>query len=494
MKQRQSVLRSYFKLLLLISSASLVEAASSCSHTFFRSRPESQDGVLEYALHKYDWYRRINEPCPQGMAFDASVFYMQSTKGHKLARYFLPHGQSSLRIGENNTDDISAPWLGIVTPTDTPFESVVCIKPKRKAVGATFKWYFDGDAYFSQNWCVHPWLQVFVPVIHVEHKLHFKEKVLSSVEGQAPSFANATEAFNNPAWNYGKLNNCKHKKTGVDDVSIKLGANVIQNDCHNFGIYGVIFAPTGTRSKAHYLFEPTIGAGRRHTGLGVGITGFHDLWACGEKSLTFLGDVRYAYFLKGRERRSIDLKNGEWSRYLLVSDVAQLNDNVITALPGINFFTRPVDVTPRGAIDAWFALHYSHCCYNIEVGYDFWWRQKEKLCIRPCPSDIAILDIATGCPPGRTSASTAVISAAMPGTGEPLHDATIVPFTDADFNASSAACPRAMSSKIYAAGSYDFTWFSCYPGMVGLGASYEFAHKKSALSQWGIWATTNVSF
>ena len=312
-----------------------------------------------------------------------------------------------------------------------------------------------------------------------------------SADGLPPGFPDAIAAFNNPAGCFGKLVNRTLKKTGIDDIALKVGCDFVRSCEKNGGLYGVLYIPTASRSKAKHLFEPIIGNGK-HVGLGVGATGDYCLSACETSSWTFLADLSYAYFFSGRERRSIDLINGEWSRYLLVSRVADIEAGIVNPLPGINFFTRSVNITPRGMVDLFIAFHYDHCSWNFEAGYDFWWRQKERLCIRPCEQNIAIFDIDGVCPPGRTSASTASITAALPGPGGPISDPVVTPFKNSDFNGRSAAHPAAYSSTIYGAFSYNFD--ICHPGMIGVGISYEFAHKNSALTQLGVWLKGAVCF
>ena len=183
--------------------------------------------------------------------------------------------------------------------------------------------------------------------------------------------------------------------------------------------------------------------------------------------LTLLSELRYVYFLKGIERRFFDLVNGDWSRYLTVVDVQTLEAGVVTGLPGINFFTRWFNVTPRGMVDFSLALHYTRCHWNFEGGYSYSWVQSEKICIIPVDPTIAILDIAHPCP--RTSASTAKISAAIPGPGAPVSDVVITPINDpGDFDLASAAQPSRSSNTVYGAVSYDFEWSTCVDGTFGL--------------------------
>jgi hypothetical protein len=476
-------------LLLLVGQFCLGE--SKHSHSFFRARPTSQNGILEHALFKYDIYR--NECCsgPTRFHLQAVGFYFHSFDSEKLARYFLPKSHSCMTVGLNNTSDISSPWVGIITPLNNPFESVITIRPERKVGGAAFNLHVDFNALMT---CCdyYPWMSIFVPVVHVKHRLRLKEKLKGSL-GLPPGFATATEALNNPAWNFGKLSNKELTKSGVDDVSVKLGCDVIHSPLQNLGIYANIFIPTGGTSKAQYLFEPTVGNGN-HVGLGMGLSFDRCLWETENSLWAVEGDFRAVYFLKSHERRSFDLcENGDWSRYLLVSRISDVESGIINPLPGINFFTRKVRTTGRTMLEAFLAFHYTRCSFNAEFGYNFWWRQKEECCIPPCNQNIAIFDIAGTCPPGRTSASTAQITGALPGPGGPKSDAQIVPFNQ-DFNVNSGCLPHALTNSIYAALSYDFVDCRSYKGLLGCGVSYEFAQRNSAISGLGVWLKGSICF
>ncbi len=460
------------------------------AHTFLRARPVSQNAVLEQALYAYDTYH--NRCCTPTCIGDIHVqpmgFYTHSFNNHKRATFFLPHAQRCMTVGLDNISDISSPWLGIITPLASPFRSIVTLRPERQTIGAACKVHID----FNPVSCTYPWLSIFIPVIHVRHKLHLKEKV-EGMRGVPPGFEDARAAFNNPAWCFGRLSCKTLKKTGCDDIDVQIGCDIIRRPCENFGVYGELFIPTGGSSKARHLFEPTIGNGN-HVGLGIGLRGDYCFRSCGESSWTLLADARAAYFFKHKERRSFDLCGCDWSRYLLVCRIDDLEQGIIDPLPGINFFTRSVEVTPRGMIEGFFAFHFRSCRWNAELGYDVWWHQKEKICIPACEQNIAIFDIAGACPPGRTSASTACITGALPGPGGPVSDAQIVPFQESSFNRGSAEHPTALSSTVYAALSYDLVCLDTYKGMIGGGLSCEWAHSKGAFSTVGLWLKGGVCF
>lgn len=491
-----------------------------CSHTTFVPRMLSQNSVLELGLHNYYNYHLpdCDDCCAPWVSVEVTApYYFKSTKPEELARYFLPQCKECVTIGQNNRSDISSLWLEIAAPIATPFESTVCIRPTRSVIGGALRLFFDLSRWSGDYACYNFWASIFIPAEQVRQTLHITEipGANSSTPIVPPSMPDALAALNNPNWLYGKLAPHTLKKAGVDDICIKFGSDFLKDDTNHFGIYGQVFAPTGQGTHAEYLFEPLVGG--NHVGVGPGINADYRVYESDSSSLDLMIDLRYAYFFKSKEHRSIDLFNGDWSRYLLVVSPT----DPTTPLPGINFFTQEVQVTPGSMLELWAAFEYTVCNWHLEVGYDFWYRSKEK--IKLCDQDlgVGILDIAFNpniqCP---TTAHCAKICAAVPtlpdapASDSPdfitvksseeiskggahssavnclgAHCSTVCSY----LNLNSAANPRATSSTVYGAVSYDCCWCA-YPVMIGVGGQYEFAHRRSALSQYGVWLKTAVSF
>lgn len=467
-----------------------------CSHTFLRARPSSQDASLEmnqwhyYLAHIKDAHRTPKKR--RIFSAGGTFFYQRSTHTSSLREFFLKNcNDCSMTIAQSPIEgpdpvaDINASWLQINANPATPFSSRFTLNPKRELFGGMFNVNFDFG-----RWAKGLSLAAIIPVVHVKHHIGFKETSVIN-PGIFPGITNAQDAFNNPAWNYGKISPCGQSKTGVDDIHLKLQWRFLQKKRYGLGLYGSLFIPTHHGSKARSLFEPTIGNGG-HVGLGGGLhAGF--VISKGKNHLfTLFANARYAYFLKAHERRSLDLcPNGEWSRYLLVAREGALE----TALPGINFFTREVNVTPRSNAELIAAFHYNYKHWNFELGYNYWFRQKEKIAItcNACdPSTVGIFDLphVLNAQVGPfTTASTAQINQAFSA----VQDATAIFVTNSDLNLNSAAHPRASSCKLYGSAGYDFDCCK-YPLFTAIGASYEWGHKRSALSQWGISTKTGISF
>ena len=179
------------------------------------------------------------------------------------------------------------------------------------------------------------------------------------------------------------------------------------------------------------------------------------------------------------------------ARYLLVAS----EKRPYFSKPGINYFTRSLNVHPRNTFDFWVAAHYSWCHWNLEIGYDLWWRQKEKNCIScPFENSIGVFDLVGQCGNSATSSSKAKISQSIIGPNMEPQDAKFVIVKQKEFNIATSEHPRATSHTVYGALAYDNKICSV-PVLVGIGGSYEFARpKRSALEQWAIWIKTGIGF
>lgn len=472
-----------------------------CSHTFLKARPLSQDATLEMDQWHYFMAHIKNEDKPRKkhriFSLGATFLYQHSTQTSELREYFLKNcNECFLTIAqspapletESGVDpeaDINASWLQLNANPDAPFSSRITLSPKRQVIGGIFNIDFSFD-----QWIKGVSLSAVIPVVHVRHDIGFKETNRVN-SGTFPGIANAGDAFNNSAWNYGKISRCSQSKVGVDDIHIKLHWRFIQKSRCGFDIYASIFAPTHKGSKAHYLFEPTVGNGG-HVGLGGGLHAGFILSEGNNHTLTLFTNGRYAYFLQGKEKRSFDLcTNKEWSRYLLVAKQEALE----TPLPGINFFTRECNVTPQSNVELITAFHYNYKHWNFELGHDFWYQQKEKVtldCNRCDQSTIGIFDlphVLNASEGPFTTVSTAQINQAYSAVED--QNATFI--TDSDINVNSGTHPRASSCKLYGSIGYDSDCCT-YPWIVALGSSYEWGHRKSTFSQWNISLRTGISF
>lgn len=458
----------------------VLQSIDAHSKSFLMPRSVTTDSMFELSLVNY---HRYHSGVDTDVQLYAKPFFMRSTNSSSLARYFLPNNKETIVLDEAGNGDVDPLWFSLISPEGTFYTSDVSLSPVRTVGGSLFTAYA-----FYNCW----WFGLNTTLMNVRTNLNVQE-CNRTQDGTIPGFADACDGFNNPAWDAGKLPCDSVSKFGLDDIQFKIGYDFVRNDDNHASLYAVATAPTGKRPNSSTLFEPLVGS--VHWSAGAGFNGDYTFYDNCCHSFNIMVDVKYRYVFSARERRSLDLNNGDWSRYLLVVTP----EAPAFSLPAINLLTQPVWVIPGSTIDCWAALHYERCGFNVEIGYDFWWRQAEKLhrsCANSCSTEslgsfgIQTLEL---CSFPITSASGATISQSVVGSNATVTDATFTPINCSEINYCSAANPSAHSSTVYADIGYVFNQCGCRSWLLGLGGSYEIANKY-ALSQWAVWLTGGVAF
>ena len=463
------------------------------SHTFFVPRQITTNSIFELALNQNWFYAKKIENSFQ-FEISATPFFQQSKDGKCLAGYFLRGGKTSLVFDEinNNPQNICSLWFGIESDLNTQFfNGTLCMEPERRSYGS----YFSIDlSKRCEKYSL--WFQIGFAAMRTEHKLNMSSAIqevagpLSNFNlGTIDEFDSIICALNNPDWNFGKFSQCKQERSGVDDVQVKLGFDWFhrEKNQNHLSAYIVGTIPTGKKQESTFIFEPLVGSKNGSIGIGCN-TDF--TWQINSVDLTWLFDINYRFRFSAEQCRSFDLcANGEWSRYLLV--VPQ--DQHLNTQPGINLFSLNASVKPGNTIDLWTAFNLNLNSFALEIGYNFWWKKKEEICLRQNISEtFGIFDLAgmNGVP---QSASTANISQSAIGQNQASSDVSFVTLTTSDLNLDSAAHPKALSSTVYCAlGWHPTTSKASF--LIGFGGQYEFAHNNSALEQWAVWGKLGVMF
>ncbi len=356
-------------------------------------------------------------------------------------------------------------------------------------------------------------------------------------------------------WEFGKFSFCPRSKTGIPDIDVIMGYNLIHTDFAHAGFFGVTVIPTGNRPKGRYVFEPLLGDGR-HWKLGGGFSGHISLY----DDLNFK-DFNMGVYVRGRlvkafstdQIRSFDfIDNGLLSRYILLKEYHTDNNYNGNMVNAINFATRNCEVSVGLVADISTKIFFGARGWDMDIGYNFFYRQEETVCIKtecPCPIDQKLLaikglegvcctlyavdgDIATpevlgndflnADQPNATMFTPELPTSAEPGQGvtavclswnsKPITEDTPVdqlvqdgfiladttegppPYiTCADLDPSSAAQGRMVTHKLF--GHLNYTFDSCHTPFIGIGAEGEFdACNNNALQHWGIWLKLGAAF
>ncbi len=202
-------------------------------------------------------------------------------------------------------------------------------------------------------------------------------------------------------WEFGRFSFCPKSKTGLADLDVMLGWNIIQNDYFHFGLFSVTVIPTGNRPKARYIFEPMIGDGK-HWKLGGGASAHFSLFPNTDECWFNTGIYAYGRAVKAFETdqiRSLDFIRGErepthlLSRYTLLKEFNTAMEYNGTMINAINFATRNCEVSVGLIADVSVKAFVAANGWEFDLGYNFYFREREKVCIKtecPCPIDSRI--------------------------------------------------------------------------------------------------------
>ena len=237
-------------------------------------------------------------------------------------------------------------------------------------------------------------------------------------------------------------------------------------------------------------------------------------------------DITAQYLFSNTQKRSFDLQNKPWSRYIeLYENLAQAEEafgfdmnmlqRIYFASPGINTLTRDVKVDPGFNISSNFSLIYepysSKNGFNVEAGYNFYARESECLKLKnKCTLNAAIKDhVGRGLTNAvRDMTGDKLINEARLCSNilEPLDTLpnNVIETIRTNFNdgklltdnldLSSAAHPCVLSHTLY--GSIGYQWVTaCFPLNGSIGGSYEFSgNNNAAMDRWLVWGKLGVSF
>ncbi|MFA6066406.1 MAG: hypothetical protein WC707_04480 [Candidatus Babeliaceae bacterium] len=499
--------KTIHRLMLIAATVSgSMRADDAVSQTFLSIRPQFQFGSPEKeSIFRND--RMSQKECGIWGALDIVPFGGQSTNANRITKYFFPFNKATLLVAENGSSaaanrDVDPQHFNIET-LDNTFQSTITMCPQQSVAAVGFDWKQSLSS--REDGCIKWWLEVVTSVVHVQNKLNFKENVIDNGGGalantlgldNAQVVGNMTQAFNQSTWKYGKIGCKPLKKTGLADIEIALGWNACHTEmCHYNGYAGVVI-PTGNKPKAHYVFEPIVG-NNKHVGIMYGSNMGFKFWECGDHTITGEIDINGRYLFRNKQRRSFDLFDKSWSRYmetyasLAEAQAAATEQSTRSGTSGINLFTDCVKVSPRFSAVVNSAFIYKYHGFELEVGYNFYGRQAEKVSL--CFDEDSALKDAAGL--GNTTIARTIghefSCAACPDVTIPL--AGYTPITTAQINIDSAATPAAISNIIYATGAYNWDCW-CFPTFVGLGGSYEFSHVNTAIQRWTVWGKLGMSF
>ena len=353
-------------------------------------------------------------------------------------------------------------------------------------------------------------------------------------------------------WKYGRIINGVQTKTGVADLDFIVGYDICRSDTSHYGFFGQLVFPTGNKLTGRQLFQPLVG-NAKHFELGAGFSGHmvlleHDA----ESNLAVWIVANVVHMFKNTQMRSFDFcHNGPLSRYMLLKELTEVDGQLQytgNLINGINFATRPVDVSvaAKGDVSAKLAVRTPRII--ADLGYNFYGRTAERVRFKKCVDDrifaikgtegVCGLEYETeelmfgpfvGNVPLNSSQDNATIRRGaltdnpQPAPKQNLSDIVVTAFsrqegstegpdvirafvsrpprivTVNDLHKETGTMPAQATHKVFGYLGYNFyehDW--CANPYLGLGGEVEFdarsVEERSALNQWSIWIKGGFEF
>lgn len=484
--------------ILLLSILYTINIQPYTGKTFFMPRPILQDIVLqkvsshEFIKKFYDDKNNMN-----GFKILGTTFYKESTNSSDLASYFFPENKTELTVQGPDvpgTPDVSSTWLTITNKEEDlvrDFSSKIKIEPKQKSFGFNLQIFKNFN---SKNKRV--MISASFPFMQVETDLNFSEYDRSTTLEKLPQgllnktiSANAEEYFDSRLLFYGKMKNGVQKLAGLADIKLSMDGLLKINNLVDINLYAFSIVPTGYHPKVEYLFEPIIGNGG-HFSLGCGANLDCNIWKQKNKKLIISGGAEYQYLFEATNKRTFDLKNnGTFSRYLDVIQKEPFKKS-ITYLANVS--TLDCKVTPRSTLNNFINLSYLYKNYNLKLGYNFWWRNSEKLKLKENLEQIyAITGMDIG-DAGEIDLVGYFNKATIKSDAGKNPQDNFLALTNNDLDLSSGRIPSAFSNKFHASIGFDGN-FADKKYWLNTGFSYEIKGKNSSLTNWNLFLQLSLS-
>lgn len=507
-------------------------------------QPRNQ-GLVNLPMEMTTYQERLGHRCQTKHGFggfgEDTFFYGQNTNKHAVGRYFGAHTnhmnvvQAGLVEDDASVENITPGTLDIgyiihnramaaardenVLPTTS-----IKLNPESTHYGFDFVYYQDlskalKGVYFKIN----------CPIVYIENNLSIKVTQTSDSfdhEGDLATKENIYRYFagetilgqtvidRQAPLTAGKING-EHSATGLADVDMVLGYNFLNNNKYHVDVNVALSLPVGNKPTGEYLFEPVYGT--RHVGIGGGIDADARIWGTDCHHIKVNFKANYRYMIQATEKRMLSLNHKQWGQYVLLAsadpDTTVLGNNQEDETnrsfltPAANILNQYCDVTPGSQFDAMLGFSYKRCGLSLDLGYNFYARERERVKSQQLiPGKTYVvaargLDITTNIVAGEAgdsssepfadNAAIADGNTVINGSATPMVASDYISHEDIDANA--AATPAQITNSIYAGAGYLFKAYG-YPVFLGIGGKYEFAANNNVLEVWQAWGKVGINF
>ncbi len=465
-----------------------------------------------------------------------TAFGGQSTSSTNLATYFFPFNKTCLITGgfgseavQNHNVDLLVHYFDVLTgkayksetdifsvvPTWT-FEGRLSLRPVHSFFGIGFVYHRQ----LSENHTKGFWIELALPIMGVKNDMHMYETILTPTSCDEPpdasffvtsdssrhAYQSMTAALRSSNFQYGKIDAQEYTKTkwGVADIEGHIGYTYCRTPRYHLSSYFGVLLPTGTTPTSTYLFEKIIGY-NGHTGFFLGTRGGITIWQHNENRLSAELETSQTIFLDNQQIRSFDLYGKPWSRYIWVYS---LNDTRSYLSPGINYFTKAMNVSHGSLRNLNIASTYNTHRFQGELGYHCYIRGEEEVQLtKQWKEEPALAAIwysnneFIASQERRVSRSGATINEYLnihndvkefSASTSPEND-TYIPVKQCQLDLDSATHPAVVMHAIY--GSLGYGWYDIkIPTFINIAGAYNFGYGNAVLDHWKLWFKIGTTF
>lgn len=196
---------------------------------------------------------------------------------------------------------------------------------------------------------------------------------------------------------FGKMHCKQVTDNALSNILFILLAEIVNNECWKLFVNVRGATANGTRPNAEFLFEPIVGNGR-HGQLGGGLLFAYTFWnnSC-EQTIDWITSLQVDHLFEADQYRFFDVwnncKSRGNSRYMLAQKITPPVENDLQGTSGTpdaqfkNVLTPLVNLTTlcvksNYSIQAELTsfLHYQHCNWDFDIGYNLWAISCERIC------------------------------------------------------------------------------------------------------------------
>lgn len=495
--------------LAVIAHTNTANGTTYSNKTFLSTRPTLNNLALSHTTWNKSLAKTI--ATKHGGTLQVSGLYQHTTDKKNLGQYFgcwAPNAQEyrdyfevSNAVFANAGDAAWAPNIvynyagGGGNPAQNHFSDKIQLRPYQEIMSARFDYYQNLDK-IAQGF----FFEFSLPVVSIKNVIDPQsiataatpinlanhdargKTLLDYLKGTVAHQSDAHAEYIQNTLNASKIVNSRCR-TGISDLSTKLGFNIFNTKTRRLGISALATIPTSNRPTGEYLFEESCGNGH-HWGLGGGIDTLLQLWHNSKASISCAANITTQYLFKDTEKRTLGIKKADGTALAFGQYYAVAQKRLAKVVPFANISTQDLHVTPGVLGEGLFTMTAALKSLNFTIGYNLFVKQKEDVQLTHAWENNTY-----ALPNPREYHTDAIFPQADNNYNDNNPLRTYINDTNIDFNA--VTTPTQISHKLIGALSYvpeigAFTF--------DVGGSYEYGHNNAAPSAYAIWLKTSYLF